>query len=482
MTNRQFVQKRIGVPLDKDLDLGEDGSLVVRGYFTSDQKDEIGDVITRDATERAVPKYREWGNIRYMHLPRPVAKVVGIGEEDGLEWNEVEIKVLDKEAAEQVESGLLQALSVGIMIQFEDIEFMEDGGWQINDYSLAEISLVDHPANYDAKLFVDEDKAVSVGNSLRGQISEYGFSAVAKALGADTVLTREIPGEEAEELEIPAEDVEEVETEVIEEAEVEPTPEEELETEIEEEVEEPVEEEVEADAEEEAVEPVDSEDGEVSEPVEETEEETPEVAEEEEEVEPASEIEEEEIAEPVEEEEAEETPVEPVGEASEEVEAPAGEEEVEPVSDISDEETLEDSEVEAVAASVLAALLSEFRGAGLLPEVESAPIEEETETEEPTETEEEEVGEPVEETLDLSASVVADMREEIENLKAEIERLQSPAKRRGKINATDLPEEHADELEEAVEETNEEDSGPLGQALKRYKTKEDKTLVLKTRT
>jgi len=165
-------RKTIGVPLEKSVKKNDDGSVVVRGFFTSDRADELGDIITRGATERAIPKYRQWGNIRYMHLPQPVAKVVSIGAEDGLEWNEVEIKVIDPKAVFEVEQGLLQALSVGILINFEDIDFLEDGGLIINDYLLAEISLVDHPANYDAVL-----------TGMKGMLDE-----IARTDGSDAVL------------------------------------------------------------------------------------------------------------------------------------------------------------------------------------------------------------------------------------------------------------------------------------------------------
>jgi hypothetical protein len=151
MTDLQVRQKYFGVPLQKAMPK-DDGTVLVRGFFTSDKKDEVGDLITRGATEKAIGKYRQWGNIRYMHLPRPVAKVVRIGSSDGLEWNEVEILVVDPQAVFEVEHGLLKALSVGIFFGMDDFEIDEDGGWIINDYELAEISLVDHPANYDARL------------------------------------------------------------------------------------------------------------------------------------------------------------------------------------------------------------------------------------------------------------------------------------------------------------------------------------------
>ena len=144
--------KIIGIPLVKDAEPSTDDFPVVRGNFTSDRPDEMGDIITRAATERALPKYRQWSNVRYMHQPKPVAKVTRIGAEDGLAWNEVEIKIIDPQAQFDVKEGLLQALSIGILVKFDDVDFLEDGGLVINDYLLAEISLVDHPANYDAAL------------------------------------------------------------------------------------------------------------------------------------------------------------------------------------------------------------------------------------------------------------------------------------------------------------------------------------------
>jgi hypothetical protein len=182
MTATTTRQKFIGIPLQKAADGQSDGSVIVRGYFTSDNQDEVGDIITREATERAVPKYRQWGNIRFMHLPKPVARVLRIGTEDGLEWNEVEIKVIDPDAVFMVENGLLNALSVGILVDFKDFEPIDPndpfGGVRILDYTLAEISLVDHPANYDAVL----KRELPVEDTLRMVVRQYGFDAVAGSM------------------------------------------------------------------------------------------------------------------------------------------------------------------------------------------------------------------------------------------------------------------------------------------------------------
>lgn len=175
---KEQLSKSIYGLMQKDAQKTEKGTLIKRGYFTSDNRDEVGDIITRSATERAIPKYRQWGNLRFMHQPKPVAKMLKIGTEDGLDWNEIEFEVIDPETAFMVENGLLTALSVGILVNFEDIDFLEDGGFIINDYQLAEISLVDHPANYDAKL-----KDLELNQEDRMFALQYGLTALKDHIG-----------------------------------------------------------------------------------------------------------------------------------------------------------------------------------------------------------------------------------------------------------------------------------------------------------
>lgn len=177
MAKFETKHKVIGVPIQKSVEKTSKGTLVVRGFFTSDNKDEVGDIITRAATERAIPKYKQWSNIRLMHQPIPVGKVIRIGSTDGLEWNEIEIEVIEPAAVFMVENDLLSALSVGALIKMDDVDLMEDGGMIINDYTLAEISLVDHPANYDAFL-----KHVPIEQGLRTLVTNYGMDALARSM------------------------------------------------------------------------------------------------------------------------------------------------------------------------------------------------------------------------------------------------------------------------------------------------------------
>lgn len=151
--------------LQKGLD--SDGSkMVVRYAFTSDKMDEGGDVITKAATEKATEAWRSWRNIRMQHDPtKPIGKAVGIGAKDGLNWNEMDVRIDDPSVLPLVEGDdpTLGGASVGIIVnEFEandDEEAIARSAWKepwiINDYTIVEISLVDHPMNYDAK-FVGE--------------------------------------------------------------------------------------------------------------------------------------------------------------------------------------------------------------------------------------------------------------------------------------------------------------------------------------
>lgn len=222
---KDLIQKNMWGKLTKAaLSRSEDGKILVRGYFTSDNKDMAGDLITRDATERALPAYREWGNIRLLHKAEPVGKITKIGVADGLEWNECEIKVIDPKAIFMVEEELVTALSVGILANFDDIDFSEDGGLIINDYILAEISLVDHPANYDAKL---KDAGVVLDESARSMALQYGLDAVvtnklggkemSRKVKQDEVTLAKDASETEEELELSEEAQEVTPEEVVEE-------------------------------------------------------------------------------------------------------------------------------------------------------------------------------------------------------------------------------------------------------------------------
>jgi len=154
-------EKELYAPiLKKGIDVTT-GKPVVRYAFTSDQMDTGGDIITKEATLKATEAWREWRNVRLQHDPsRPIGKAIAIGEQDGLDWNQMDVRIDDPSVAPLVDGDdpTLGGASVGIIVNEyvvnEDpkavaLAFWEP--WIINDYTMVEISLVDHPANYDAK-------------------------------------------------------------------------------------------------------------------------------------------------------------------------------------------------------------------------------------------------------------------------------------------------------------------------------------------
>ncbi len=159
---RERVKYMHGAFVGKSTDL-DTGDTLLRYFFTSDNMDEGGDIITREATEEATKRWRDWRNIRLQHNPmRPIGKAVRMGSADDLEWNQMDVRVDDPDVLPLVKGDdpVLGGASVGIMVTAyetnDDEEAIKRAGpwwdpWIITEYDFVEISLVDHPANYDAK-------------------------------------------------------------------------------------------------------------------------------------------------------------------------------------------------------------------------------------------------------------------------------------------------------------------------------------------
>ena len=213
----------------------ETGATLQRYLFTSANMDEMGDTITRGATEEATERWREWRNIRFQHLSdRPIGKAVRIGKADGLDWNAMDVRVDDPTVLPllQGDDPVLGGASVGIIVTDHSIDENEEAvkraapwePWIISGYDFVEISLVDHPANYDAKRV----GTVEAGRSAllfrrRDLLDNKEDKEMTEEVAIDEEVVEELAMEAAEELaeetlEVPA-DIEEAP--VVEEKEVE---------------------------------------------------------------------------------------------------------------------------------------------------------------------------------------------------------------------------------------------------------------------
>lgn len=135
---------------------------LVSGFATLDNLDKHKDIVTADASAKAFKRFEERGNIREMHMPVAVGKMVQFEErslveksDDGEDVTYKGIYVTARVSKgaqstwEKVLDGTLSGFSIGAVVT-EKEESVDDEGRPfriIKDYELFELSLVDSPAN-----------------------------------------------------------------------------------------------------------------------------------------------------------------------------------------------------------------------------------------------------------------------------------------------------------------------------------------------
>ena len=146
---------------------------IVTGFATLDNLDRQGDVVPKEASVKAFESFR--GNIREMHQPIAVGKVVSFKEDTYFDpesksfYNGIVVSAYVSKGAqdtwEKVLDGTLTGFSIGGEIHDSEKVYDEslDKTYQvIKEYSLSELSLVDNPANQFANVFSIE-KGVATG-------------------------------------------------------------------------------------------------------------------------------------------------------------------------------------------------------------------------------------------------------------------------------------------------------------------------------
>ena len=136
---------------------------IVSGFATLDNVDRQNDIVTSDASLKAFDKFR--GNIREMHQPTAVGKMVNFKEDKYFDpeskkfYSGVYVSAYVSKGAqdtwEKVLDGTLSGFSIGGKMNDWDDAYDEKMDAQIRvikDYDLVELSLVDSPANQFASI------------------------------------------------------------------------------------------------------------------------------------------------------------------------------------------------------------------------------------------------------------------------------------------------------------------------------------------
>lgn len=138
---------------------------LVSGFATLDNLDSQGDIVTQEASMKAFKNFR--GNIREMHQPKAVGKIVDyrpdhyIDKTSGEVYNGIYVSAYISKGAsdtwEKVLDGTLSGFSIGGELKKSEPLFSEKADSihrKISEYDLVELSLVDNPANKFANVLV----------------------------------------------------------------------------------------------------------------------------------------------------------------------------------------------------------------------------------------------------------------------------------------------------------------------------------------
>jgi hypothetical protein len=176
---------------------------IVSGFATLDNVDKQADIVTAEASVKAFSKFR--GNIREMHQPLAVGKMVNFKEDKYFDpetkkfYSGVYVSAYVSKGAqdtwEKVLDGTLSGFSIGGRMNKWDDGFDTKSEAKIRiikDYDLVELSLVDTPANQFANILSVEK--VDGADVLKGEIMDVELENVFwdKDSGLVTVSEEEV--------------------------------------------------------------------------------------------------------------------------------------------------------------------------------------------------------------------------------------------------------------------------------------------------
>ena len=161
---------------------------IVSGFATLDNVDRQKDIVTSEASVKAFSKFR--GNIREMHQPLAVGKMVAFKEDKYFDpeskkfYSGVYVSAYVSKGAqdtwEKVLDGTLSGFSIGgRMNKWDDAydEKMDTPIRIIKEYDLVELSLVDTPANQFANILSVEKNENGI-DMIKGEIADTAIENV----------------------------------------------------------------------------------------------------------------------------------------------------------------------------------------------------------------------------------------------------------------------------------------------------------------
>lgn len=166
-----------------EIEADKEGRRIIRGCAYSRPDAGDGWVVPPDVMRRAMEAWSKWGNVREMHQPKAIGTATRVEWVGDQAWLEVDI--VDDEVWEKIEKGVYRGLSIGLVP-------LRMSGRRVTKARLAEVSVVDQPADEDATITHVLTRSIRA----LGEIEDDDDLA-----GAITVIARMItaaPGEDQE--------------------------------------------------------------------------------------------------------------------------------------------------------------------------------------------------------------------------------------------------------------------------------------------
>lgn len=141
MTIDDVIKNDFEVFIPFDMSKSDKSKHMVYGLATTDHLDAEGEVVTKEAVQKAWPAYAAFGNIREMHTNKAAGKLQKTVWKDGSPY--ICAKIVDKDAWNKVTEEVYMGWSIGG-------KKLAKKGNQVTAVKISEISLVDRPSNPEA--------------------------------------------------------------------------------------------------------------------------------------------------------------------------------------------------------------------------------------------------------------------------------------------------------------------------------------------